>query len=360
MNRPPPKAGNSEESEEPINQTRYPSPPQHVTNASRGIHAPSFSSFQPRELRFTSAHPSPHVAWSCDGRRLASVGIDKAVRIWSPEKSLDPRSATQYVGGHDFDVDYVAWNPTHPELFCTSSQRDKKIVFWDARQSRCVQTYVHSIAPSRLNYSPDGKTIVFTAVTPQFGFLTLNQGKGETKPSWSYSKHENRSLSATCAIFNNIGDGLVMCHSRQNSITVVDYPSLNVRENFSAHVWGTQDIAIDPRGRYLVSGGGDSLVDIFDMNDWICVNTITACEHPINALSFSHDGEYLAIASQGPYINICAVETGLPLHRVPTHGPVPTVTWHPSKYILAYCGEKPSITPNTTSTAYISLFGPGM
>lgn len=40
-----------------------------------------------------------------------------------------------------------------------------------------------------------------------------------------------------------------MCHSRQNSITVVDYPSLNVRENFSAHVWGTQDIAIDPRGR---------------------------------------------------------------------------------------------------------------
>ena len=29
-----------------------------------------------------------HVAWSCDGKKLAAVGIDKITRVWSPEKSV--------------------------------------------------------------------------------------------------------------------------------------------------------------------------------------------------------------------------------------------------------------------------------
>ena len=29
-----------------------------------------------------------HVAWSCDGKKLAAVGIDKTTRIWVPEKSV--------------------------------------------------------------------------------------------------------------------------------------------------------------------------------------------------------------------------------------------------------------------------------
>ncbi len=47
---------------------------------------------------------------------------------------MEPRAATLFSGGHSDDVDYVAWNPTHPELFCTSSQKDRRIVFWDARR----------------------------------------------------------------------------------------------------------------------------------------------------------------------------------------------------------------------------------
>ena len=29
-----------------------------------------------------------HVAWSCDGKRLAAVGIDKVTRVWVPEKGV--------------------------------------------------------------------------------------------------------------------------------------------------------------------------------------------------------------------------------------------------------------------------------
>ena len=30
--------------------------------------------------------------------------------------------------------------------------------------------------------------------------------------------------------------------------------------------------------RYLASGGYDSIVNMFDLSDWICVRTITSCE----------------------------------------------------------------------------------
>ncbi|EJD01319.1 WD40 repeat-like protein [Fomitiporia mediterranea MF3/22] len=352
------KGNKPEDVDEFVEPARYPSPPPHITHISRGVHTPSFSSFQPRDLRFTSIHPVTHVAWSCDGRRLASVGIDKAVRIWTPEKSLESRSAVQYVGGHDYDVDYVTWNPTHPELFCTSSQRDRKIVFWDARQSRPVQviTPSSSYAPSQINYAPDGKTICFVLTNNQLSFMTHGHAAGEAKPQWSVIKSE--PLSASTALFNHAGNGLVLSHFRQNTVMIVDYPSLQIREQPAAHVGGCLAVALDPRGRYLASGGNDSIIDIFDMTEWICVNTITCCDHSITSLSFSHDGEYLAVASQGSYIDVCAVETGLPLHRIQSIGPASAVTWHPSKHVLAYCGQQ--VREGAPQIAYLSLFGPGV
>ena len=101
---------------------------------------------------------------------------------------------------------------------------------------------------------------------------------------------------------------------------------------------------------------------------------IVHSSNSITSLSFSHDGEYLAIASHGSYVDLvgslldtnsarltsrkCAVETGLRLHRIQSIGPSPTVTWHPSKYILAYCGQQ--IREGAPHIAYLSVYGPGI
>lgn len=38
------------------------------------------------------SHPVTHVAWSCDGKKFAAVGLDKSTRVWNPEKSVCLRS----------------------------------------------------------------------------------------------------------------------------------------------------------------------------------------------------------------------------------------------------------------------------
>jgi hypothetical protein len=40
-----------------------------------------------------------HVAWNCDGKKLAAVGIDKVTRVWMPEKSVSAGSILLFVLG---------------------------------------------------------------------------------------------------------------------------------------------------------------------------------------------------------------------------------------------------------------------
>ncbi|KAG6335890.1 hypothetical protein ID866_3199 [Astraeus odoratus] len=80
---------NSTREEDEISQPqRAPSPPFHMTFTARGLHAQNFPAHKPRDLRIVAPQAITHVAWSCDGKRLAAVGIDKITRIWSPETSV--------------------------------------------------------------------------------------------------------------------------------------------------------------------------------------------------------------------------------------------------------------------------------
>ena len=126
-------------------------------------------------------------------------------------------------------------------------------------------------------------------------------------------------------MFNHTGDSVILTHMSEHAIRIVDVTSLALRENLAAHVGGCVAAALDPRGRYLASGGFDSIVNLFDTSEWIAARTITVCEYvllprgdsskltmmsypndrqAISDLSFSHDGEYLAIAGAGNYIDI--------------------------------------------------------
>lgn len=83
---------------------------------------------------------------------------------------------------------------------------------------------------------------------------------------------------ASSALFNHAGDGIVASFHSEHTLRVFDYPALTIQENPAAHVGGCIAIAQDPRGKYIASGGHDSIVNLFDVTEWICARTITCCE----------------------------------------------------------------------------------
>lgn len=68
-------------------------------------------------------------------------------------------------------------------------------------------------------------------------------------------------------------------------------------------------------------------------------------------------GDYKFVRGNVSIFFKCATETGVPLHRVPALAPSPTVTWHPSKYVIAYCGQTKIREGGPPPVAVISMFG---
>lgn len=118
-------------------------------------------------------------------------------------------------------------------------------------------------------------------------------------------------MFASTATFNHAGDGIVLTHQSEHIIRILDYPDLAVLHNTPAHVGGCVAAALDPRGRYghnrsgihselmkiyprryLASGGNDSIVNLFDLSEWICARTITACEYVARRPGHNHKHGY--------------------------------------------------------------------
>jgi WD40 repeat protein len=94
------------------------------------------------------------VAWSPDGRRIASGSSDKTVQVWDASNG---HHLFTYIG-HTEGLIGVAWSPDGRRI--ASASWDKTVQVWDARDGSHVFTYTgHSDSVFRAAWSPDGERI---------------------------------------------------------------------------------------------------------------------------------------------------------------------------------------------------------
>lgn len=122
------------------------------------------------------------------------------------------------------------------------------------------------------------------------------------------------------------------------------------------HTSSAVSVELSPTGRWLATGGTDSMIALYDTQSWLCSRTITKTAGPVRSLSFTFDGSYIAGGSEGGMfypmarvtrrtvltsiteagVHISHVETGEHVHTIKSAGNCPFVSWAPTKYCLAY------------------------
>ena len=77
-----------------------------------------------------------------------------------------------------------------------------------------------------------------------------------------------------------------------------------------AHLANCICLEFDKSGKYFATGAADALASLWDVKTLSCLRTFSRLEWPVRTLSFNHDSQLLASASEDHFIDIAHIETG--------------------------------------------------
>lgn len=220
------------------------------------------------------------VAFSPNGEYLASAGYDTTVRLWR----VSDGSLVYVLSAHRSDVRSVAFSPDGAYL--ASGDLMSVVRMWRVSDGSEVRMWYAPSPVRRLEFSPNGQHLM--------------------------------AVTSPLIVFWRVADGSL--------------------ERF---IEGFVDWAVfSPDGEHLAIA--DSLpprIRLWRIADQTTVRTFTGHSREIWGVAFSHDGQYLATASDDHTVRVWLRDSGTEYQRFVEHGyPVYCVAFAPNQALLASGG----------------------
>jgi WD40 repeat protein len=258
-----------------------------------------------KEVRKWAAHVG-HVsalAFSGDGKTLASGGVDCRVRLWDPATGKE-RLPTQ---GHGGPVPALAFSPDGKEV--ASGGLDRTVRFWDwttGRELRRCRDVGQPLLGWQwgmidVSYAPDGKEVVSAELQ---GEKTLYR-VWETQTLKVMAQFEGEH---TCAIGCAADKETLVTATWEGELAVLELAQGKVLRRVGVTSGQIGGISLSPDGRTVAWAGLNGGFGAVDLKTGKVLFPRTAMNWPARRVAFSPDSKLLATA--GMHICLWEVATG--------------------------------------------------
>ena len=267
------------------------------------------------------------VAWSPDGRCLASTSSDGTLKVWD---------ATSWRLLQTFRFSRVlkkgvAWSPDSQQLAWGSVADDNAVYVWHVRTNEVKVLRGHTSSVWSVAWSPDGKRLASAGIDGSIRIwepatdscrivLKVAEGAARIINSVAWSPDAKRLAAAS------ISEGVTVWDAESGQV---------LRRRICGE--GSNSVAWSPDGKQLAVGAGKCL--LYRTADWTQSAQWDAANGAVNCVAWSPDGSRLASAGTDGLLKVWAPESGACLLTLRGHlHSVLTVAWEPGGRRLASGG----------------------
>jgi WD40 repeat protein len=236
------------------------------------------------------------LAYSPDGRTLATITADLMLRLWDAER-LEPLS--EPYEPPVLPVEAVRFSGDGRTLILASSAGTVMLLDLETGQERAQLEFSGPI--TRLRVSPDGRLLAVGTGPPSDRREEDPAARDEPGSIriWDIATGEDRGRLAHSPggplelAFSPDGRTLAAC-GRGPEVVLWDVATGGRRLDLSGHADGVLALAFSPDGRLLATGGKDRLLRLWDPADGRPLDSLPGHVDAIQCLAFSADGSLIA------------------------------------------------------------------
>ena len=227
------------------------------------------------------------VAFSPDGRLLASAGGDKTVRVWRAATGAPVHKLT----GHKSGVSGVAFSPDGCLL--ASAGDDKTVRVWEAATGAPLRTLTgHAGWVLGVAFSGDGRLLASAAEDGTVRVWEAATGA----PLRTLTGHADQVYGV---VFSPDGSTLASAGNDHTVRVWEDATGSAVRvRTLTGHTGWVSAVAFSPDGRQVASGGSDGTVRVWEAATGAPLRTLTGHAGWVLGVAFNRDGSLIASAGR--------------------------------------------------------------
>jgi WD40 repeat protein len=223
------------------------------------------------------------LAFSPDGKVLASGGYDNRVRLWDPDTGKEVRT----LEGHKSYVNGIAFSADGKWL--ASGSQDNDLRLWEVDTGKERRRFLGHNAPiERLALSPNGKVLASSCLAGTLRLWDTHRGKE------IHSLPIDKGSRVSAMKFTPDSKHFAFNNRSDKGIQLVDVAEGKVIRTFQGHKGSVNELTFTADGSTLISGGADHSIRVWDVASGKEQRRYGDEKEEVRCLALAPDGKTLA------------------------------------------------------------------